>query len=271
MNFDEIPKKQEVPNTLKSEHLKDGFLPIIGGIYDRNNLDQKTEYFLDDFRKKAEFVNFSYRKRDIQDNKMYNSGDSTYVISLCNEKNKYSLAYLDCTGVVAVGVDKSTKKNISFMSHQNPDSFIEDEEVRLNFKRDLNKDLDDLITRCIPGSVDVVVFGGNKEDLKDKMPDDNFRMGIDNMNDFFKGPFDTYVKSVKFLNFIVKQKTGFSPVVLSGPNDNFKTNNHSLSVYFDNENRRLYMIRPKQEESEKNESFVASKVEDHIQTIKNAK
>lgn len=249
---------------LKTEHLKNEFKPIISGIYDRNNLDKETQYYIDDFKKDAEFVDFNYREKEIKENKMHNSGYETYVISSCNEKNKYSFAYRDCTGVVAVGVDKITGKNISFLSHQNPDAFLGDKEVRSNFKKHIEVNIDDLISMCIPGSIDIVVFGGNKEDVSEKIPDENFRMGIDNVEDFLQGPFDTYVKSVKYLNCIIKQKIGFSPVVMSGPNDNFQTNNHSLSVYFDNENRRLYMIKPKQENNDKNEAFDAPNVEDQI-------
>lgn len=249
---------------LKPEHLKKEFRPIISGIYDRNNLDKETQYFIDDFKKDAEFVDFYYQKNIIKENKIYNSGLETYVISLCNEKNKYSFSYRDCTGIVAVGVDKITGENISFLSHQNPDAFLADKEVRSNFKKDIEKDIDDLVSRCIPGSIDIVVFGGNKEDVSEKIPDENFRMGIDNIEDFLQGPFDTYVKSVKYLNYIIKQKIGFSPIVMSGPNDNFETDNHSVSVYFDNKNRRLYMIKPKQENSDKNEAFEASNVEEQI-------
>ncbi len=249
---------------LKPEHLKKEFRPIISGIYDRNNVDKETQYFIDDFKKNAEFVDFNYREKEIKENKMHSSGYETYVISSCNEKNKYSFSYLNCTGVLAVGVDRLTGKNISFLSHQNPEAFLEDKEVQSNFRKDIEKNIDDLISRCLPGSIDIVVLGGNKEDISQKMPDENFRMGIDNIEDFLKGPFDTYIKSVKYLNYIVKQKIGFSPIVISGPNDNFETNNHSLSIYFDNENRRLYMIKPEQENSDKNEAFEAAKVEDQI-------
>lgn len=249
---------------LKNEHLKEGIKHIIGGIYDKNNIDEETQYFLNNFKKDAEFVNFNFKDKDIKENKMYNSGDLTYVISLCDEKNKYSLSYLDCTGVVAVGIDKETGKNISFLSHQNPDFFINNKEIRLNFKQDLEKDIDNLKSRCISGSIDIVVFGGKKEDVSGNVPDEDFRRGIDNEDIFLKNPFDEYTKSIKYLNHIIKEKVGFSPVVMSGPNDNFNTNNHSLNVYFDNENRRLYMLRPKQENSDKNEAFEASNVEEQI-------
>ena len=248
---------------LKNDHLKDGIKPIINGIYDNNNLDKETRLFIQNFEKDAEYVNYSYRKHDIEKNSMYNSGDSTYVISLCNEKNKYSLNYFNCTGVVAVGISKITGKNVSFLSHQDPDFFINNKsETRLNFKKDIDKDFDYLISQCVPGSIDVVVFGGNKEDVYKNSPeDDNFRIGIDDMDELLKCQFDEYNKSIKYLNCIVKQKMGFSPIVISGPNDNFKTRDHSLKVYFDNENRRLYMLKPKQEESNNNESFEASNVE----------
>ncbi len=252
---------------LKNEHLKEGIKPIISGIYDRNNLDRDTQYFLDAFKKDADFVNFSYRSKDIKENAMYNSGDTTYVMSLLNNRNKYSLAYLDCTGIVAVGTDRETGENISFMSHQNPDSFLEDDYVKTNFKNDLNKNFDNLISKCIPGSIDVVILGGNKEDVSENVPNENFRLGFDDIDQYLKGPFDQYIKSVKFLSHTIKQKIGFTPIVISGPNDNFETAHHSLSAYFDNKNRRLYMVKPKQENNTKNEAFEASKVEDQIKNF----
>ena len=244
---------------LKNEHLKEGIRPIISGIYDSNNIDQETQSFIDNFKKDAEFVDFNSKNKSIKENKI-----STYVISLCNEKNKYSLNYLDCTGVIAVGTDKISKNNISFLSHQNPDYFIKDQEIRLDFKKDIENNIDNLISRCIPETIDIVVFGGNKEDISENIPDEEFRMGIDNFEEFLKGPFDQYIKSIKYLNYIIKQKVGFSPIVMSGPNDNFGTKDHSLNIYFDNKNRRLYILKPEQENSDKNEAFEASNVEDKI-------
>lgn len=249
---------------LKNEHLEEGVKPIIGGIYDKNNIDKETQSFLNNLKKDADFVNFIYTEKDIKENKMYNSGKLSYVISFCNEKNKYSENYLDCTGVVIVGKDKETGKNISFLSHQNPDFFIKYKEGRLKFKADLDKSIDDLISKCKQGTIDAIIFGGNKQDVSENIPDENFNQGIDNIDEYLKGPFDEYVKSVKYLNYIIKQKIGFSPVVISGPNDNFETNNHSLNIYFDNNNRRLYILKPKQENSDKNEAFEVSNIEEQM-------
>lgn len=269
MNFNPEMKKPEPINPLKNEHLKEGIKPIIGGVYDRHNLDRDTEYFLDNFKREAEFVNFGAGEKNLKENRMLNSGKDTYVISPCDSKNKYSLSYLDCTGVVVVGLDKETGKNVSFLSHQNPESFLNDEEVRSKFKKDLLSDLDTMYSRCLPNTIDIVVFGGKKEtDLP--IPDDNFKIGFDNIDEFMKGPYDDYAKSLRFLNFVISQKVGFSPVAMIGPSDNFKTPYHGLSVYFDNENRRLYMLRPKQE-SENNEPFLASDVYNQVEKIEDSK
>ncbi len=256
--------KMEKPLILKDGHLSPGHRPIVAGLYNRDNLDKDTQYFLDHFKEDADFVNFSYRSKDLEKNKMHSAGDTTYVMSQDNEKNKYSLAYFDCTGVIMVGIDKETGKNVSFLSHQNPGSFLKDKEVMDSFKSDLYKNIDSLIERCVPGSIDVVLFGGNK-DTQIQYHGEDFRMGIDDIEAFMKKPFDDYTKSIKYLNYILKQKIGFSPVVMSGPNDNFDTDNHSLSIYFDNENRRLYLIKPKQGENHKNEAFEASDVENQIE------
>jgi len=258
-----MENKMEKPLILKDKHLNQEYKPIIVGLYDRNNLDKDTQYFLGDFKNTAEFVNFSCKPEDLKKNEMYGAGCDTYVMSSANENNKYSFAYFHCTGVIGVGVDKETGNNISFLSHQNPDSFLADKKVMESFKNDLNKNIDKLIERCISGSIDIVLFGGNK-DTKIQYPGEDFRMGIDDIDDFMKKPFDEYSKSIKYLNYIIKQKIGFSPVVMSGPNDNFDTENHSLDIYFDNENRRLYLIKPKQEENHKNEAFEANNVEEQI-------
>lgn len=268
MNFNEGAPK---PNTLKSEHLDPQFKPIIGGIYDRNNLDKETIDFLNNFKKNADFVDFKHKKNDLIKNNMHGLGDLKYVISDCSDINKYSLSYLDCTGYIVSGVDKVTGKNISIISHQNPESFLRDTEVKSSLKNDINKSLDELISRSIPGSIDAVLIGRQKESFSYDVPEENFRYGIDSIDEYMKGPYDDYIKSIKFIGHTISQKLGFSPVVMTGPNDNFRTKEHSLDVYFDNENRRVYMLRPEQNKSIKNEPFVAPEVEDQTEKIKNAK
>lgn len=272
MNINFESKKTEdtlnnKPNALKGEHLNEGVKPIIGGIYDRSKLEEETIKFFKDFEKNADFVNFEYTSDDASRNRMFNSGKLTYVISECNNKNKYSHKYLNCTGVVVVGVDKETGKNISLLSHQNPEAFFKNKIVKENFTKDLIEDLDNLINKCIPGTIDAVILGGNEEEISDPDFDENFRFGIDDVEILMRDRYDSYQDSIKGLNFLISKKLNFTPTVISGPSDNFKTSDHSLSVYFDNENRRLYLVRPEQH-SRNNESFEASQVENQIDLIK---
>ncbi|NVN97135.1 hypothetical protein HXX01_02795 [Candidatus Nomurabacteria bacterium] len=257
------------PNTLKSEHLNSEFKPIIGGIYDGDSFDQNIDELVNSFKKNGEFVNFVAKEKELQEKNFLNNGAGKYVISPCDSLDKYSLSYLDCTGIVAVGVDKKTGKNVSFMSHQDPEVFLRDEETKQKFKKDLSDSIDKLIASSVQDSVDVVIFGGQYERQSHDMPDDNFRLGVDNTDDYLEDSYSLYLKSIKFLNFNLSKQLGFSPVVMTGPNDNFYSFNNATNVYFDNENRRLYLIRPKQEVSKKNEPFVASSVEQQIDRIKN--
>jgi len=269
-NFESKTIEYNQSNALKSEHLNKGIKPIIGGIYDRSKLDEESVKFFKDFEKNADFVNFEYTSDDASRNKMFNSGKLSYVISECNNKDKFSHKYLNCTGVVVVGTDKKTGKNISFLSHQNPEAFLKNEIVKENFIKDFNESLDYFINNCVSGSIDAVILGGNEEEISDPEFDENFRRGIDDEEIFMRDRYDSYQDSIKRLHLLISKKLNFTPTVISGPNDNFKTTDHSLSVYFDNENRRLYQIRPEQS-SENNESFEATQVENQIGKIKNKK
>jgi hypothetical protein len=267
MNFNPEIK----PNVLKSEHLKDA-PPIMGCIYDwetlKKNPAQKAEFseLFEKFEEKGEDVNFSFRKGDIVSETMLNTGPKTYVISPIDTKDKYSADFLDCTGVVAVGIDKKTGKNISFMSHQNPDFFLNDEEKQIKFRKDLIQKLKELKEQSLPDTIDVAIVGGNEDNTPKKIPDENFRLGIDDETKFLKDKYSNYKESITILNNSIAKVLEFSPVVLTGLNSSTSTEsgaNNALDIYLDNKNRRLYMVRARQE-SKYNESFLAKDVDEHI-------
>ena len=201
MNFNNLENRKieniEKPDILKGEHLNKGIKPITGAIYERENLDSDSISFFNEFEKNADYVNFSYSKQNIKENNMYNSGEKTYVISLCNNKNKYSDKYLNCTGLILVGEDKETGENISFLSHQNPEFFLKNETIKINFNKDLNENLDNIINRCTPGTIDAVILGGNEEEVSDFVFSENFRRGVDDDEIFMREKLDTYQDSVK--------------------------------------------------------------------------
>jgi hypothetical protein len=80
--------------------------------------------------------------------------------------------------------------------------------------------------RCVPGTVDAVIFGGNYF-FDEEASTRAFRIN--------------YNASINSLSSEIFDVLGFTPPVIAGP----KTYNGGDSVYFDNENRRLYIVRPK--------------------------
>lgn len=246
-------------NTLKCEHLKEGVTPIMGCIYDRAAMTDKDIAFFDNFKKDAVVVNYL----------------TEYAMSKVGEENKYSEQYFDCSAVYAVGIDKNTGENISFLSHQDPEKIFKNTDILLNFKKDLNKKIEELIDRSMPSSTDIVILGGNKdikydEDLKTDMDNMDPRRIQEIMEKIEAGPFELYRESISFLSKIIFEKLNFYPTVISGPNSNVKdddpTHNNALDLYCDTKNRRIYQIRVKNT-SENNESYsgkdINSKIKDY--------
>ncbi|MEI7689063.1 MAG: hypothetical protein WCI91_02650 [Candidatus Nomurabacteria bacterium] len=274
MNFNpESPK----PNTLKNEHLDPKFKPIIGGIYDRNNLDKETLDFLNDFKKNAINLDFKLNKEKFLSDKTGKQKEGTYLISQIDSNNKISEGYFDCLGVCFSGIDKNTKENISFISHQNPEALLENINIRQRFKDDLNKTMNNFIDRCVQGTIDIVIVGGNK-DINYIDPIQN--VDIEKMNSKqiqeymdkqYEGPFEKYRKSAFFVSNIIFNKVNYYPVIISGPNSNIKegdlSHDNALDLYFDTKNRHLYQVRAKNE-SLNNESFSAEEINSKVEKYK---
>jgi hypothetical protein len=146
-----------------------------------------------------------------------------YAISEVNDRDKLSKWFSACTGLIVKGIDKKTKKNISFLTHQAffaSLSFRENGDHKLHgrFKADIEKALSKIKNRCAPGTVDAVIVGGDNDDQ------------------------EAYQKTIELLSLETKHMLGFEPVIINGP----KTEDWGKdSVYYDNENGRLYFIRPK--------------------------
>ncbi len=129
------------------------------------------------------------------------AGMETYVISPVTEKNLFSDKYLNCTGVVGIGKDKLSGKEVAFISHQDPEYFVhKGPEYSEKFKNDLKETLNELVARSESGTVEVVIFGGK----------------IDPDNSESKKSVE-YVKSIDILNGIIRDSVGRSPAIVSGP------------------------------------------------------
>lgn len=150
-----------------------------------------------------------------------------YIISPIDSKDKFSLKYAECTGVVMVGTDKETGENISFLSHQNPNFFLFYDD--LNFFTELEKKVKEIKDRCEPDSIDAIIFGGKFANVKD-FPDNHAIHEIDK---------ELYLKSIESISDKIKSTLGFNPEVISGP----KFNPAHDHVVFRNNDRRLHLLR----------------------------
>ena len=232
----ETPRQEEPEteiNPLKSEHLAEGFKPITPVLATENQWMEKlaSESELSPIRASGEKVSY-YSTWDPADAKRLNfknAGPKTYVISSINERSKFTEMVANCTSLIAVGRDKETGEEVSFLTHQHPREFHKNSKDP--FEKDLRESLEELRKRCVDKSIDVVIAGG----LYDPNDDPEF----------------AYEKSLDILAAVVKETLGFSPAVVSGPKEG-----GADDVFFDTANRRLYVVRPSYDKLH-NESFSA--------------
>jgi hypothetical protein len=178
-----------------------------------------------------EFINIDTDPKDVLEKGFsgeYIKPHWAYVMSPVDSAHKFSMRYVDCTGIIAVGVDSKTGENISFLTHQNPNYIMFENE---NFLKDLDNRLEEIKSRCEEGTVDVVIFGGRFSNVKEKIDEPNHPI-----HGFNK---DLYIGSIDIVAKEIKDKLGFSPTVISGP----KFNPGQDQVVFDTIERRMYFER----------------------------
>lgn len=229
----------------KFNHLEKDFKPIITSISKGINLDEWETFPFKGIKRKSkdEVDNIDYKadRTVLDNNKILNGGLETYVISDLNSKDKFTTGLYDCTGLVIVGEDIETGKNVSILSHQDPKEFLSPE-LNESFKEHLVSSLDKITKRSKKGSIDVLIVGGNSMGTARK---------------------DNYISSVTFIGKIIKDKLNFDPTVITGPKDS----SGATHVYFDNENRRLYLLMPGQRDNITYQDYKADKVEEQIKII----
>ncbi|MDD2487665.1 MAG: hypothetical protein PHS92_04840 [Candidatus Gracilibacteria bacterium] len=168
-------------------------------------------------------------------------GKHYYIMSDVSEDDKYSLDYRNCTGVIMTGIDKVSGNNISFMTHQDPVFFLQNQ---LMFEKDLKQKIDEIKNRAKPGSIDVILFGGWEGGYLE---------------------FDEYESSIGLLDKIITKELGKSPMVKPGPAINSAV---PTNAYYETKNRQLYITRKESDFPETDESFVAKNVKEFLGKIK---
>jgi hypothetical protein len=218
-----------VENKKNNEHLKEGISPImacVGKPQDFKHEEKIIRFFCREINH-AHDLDWGENFEELKEEGFENDGSDSYLISPLDSLDKYSKNYFNCTGLILSGKEKGSGKNISFMTHQNPEYFLIDNGK--NFLKDLIKKIKELKERCEDKTIDAAVVGGSYSKVRDfKEPDPK--------RDIF---IQEYLKSIKFLSEKIKKEIGFEPIVIVGP----KTEPGSDIVFYENDTKRLYLMR----------------------------
>ena len=144
-----------------------------------------------------------------------------YLISRLDPEDKYSENYLNCVGFIGVGQSKKIRQPISLLGHLDTRHLHFHGEKSL--KRHLDTSLQSLVARCIPKSIDFVVFGGQL--LSDTQ-----------QNEYL-------LQTTEFLSQRVRQILGFDPIATLGPAFTDTLGFPGQSVFFDTSSRRMHSFR----------------------------
>lgn len=220
-----MEKIQQIENSLP--HLRSDVKPIMACLDDQKPDDLKKVF--SDSEHGFDFLNMDMNPEQKDEDFIAEFKEDlwAYIISPVDNKDKFSLKYAECTGLAVVGIDKETGENISFLSHQNPGFFLLYDDD--NFIRDLKKQMETIMERCEPKTVDAVMFGGKFSDVR----------GFEEGHHIHKYMKDEYIKSIKLISESIKSVVGFSPTVISGPKFN-PAYDHAV---FKNKNRQLFLYR----------------------------
>lgn len=233
-NRQEKSIQEEAKKEEKRPEAREEFKPIRACIIDSTKIDPQTQNIFSKIEMNGQFIDYYEGQGYYKENNIKNAGNLTYVISECNEKDKYSIEYHDCTGVIVVGEETDGNKQISFMSHQEPSLFLDSKKEK--FVQHLIEGSKEIKNKVKEQSIDVVIFGGDKGD-------------------------DIYKKSIKFLGDVLTKEFGIEPTIMTGPNSHFQSSTEDTRVYFDTQNRRLYIARPFQENNKVNENYFPTELD----------
>lgn len=203
---------------------------------------------------KVDVVDFYMPQKEALEKGFLKDDELSYIISDINDRDKMSMEYKSCTGLVVSGIEKDTGQAISFITHQNPGfilnpgPILHNEKDRLSeFKTELSKRLREFKSKCEEKTIDAVLFGGQLLKFKDLSDEDPRQEYLSNQ---YKG-------LISIVTNIVKNELDFIPEIVTGP----KTEKGSEIGLYDTSERRLYLYRNNQS-GNFTQSFPASRVDE---------
>ena len=243
MNPEEPKENISWPN-----HLIEGVNPIIACVENINTTEPSSHNELPNVK----FVSLYGDETMMRKEGFLKAGTEGYVISPIEKINLSSNEFADCTGAIVVGLKKESGENIAFISHQNPDHFLNGDKE--SFIKDFQYRLKEIKDKCKEGTIDVVLFSGrfaHVREYEESNPDRNF---------FIK----EYIDSIKLLSEQIHQILNFYPEVIVGP----KLSPATDTVTFNTQNRRLFLTRHDKNSTDFVESYNAKDIDDVSKTWK---
>ncbi len=234
----------EVPSSVEKRTPK----PIIAGIIDRESLSKEDLQELEELKKNGEDlpeVDFNF--------------EHTFTSTDINEKFKSSAGYLMCTGFAAVGKSKDSEKQISLLTHNffptiresrrqvknlsvkgNKGEKIAYKDIIDEYDKTFRKQLKQFLELVDKSTIDVAMFGGEAYGRKHVIKSPRWKR---------------YQEAISYESEVIQSELGVSPTVIVGPQENTGYPMKGTDVYFDTQNRRLYIVRQKQANQERNRDY----------------
>ena len=237
--------------TLVKEYLKEGVPHIVFNLI-HTNIDDNTGAYVDraHIENKEAIESIKTNGTELGGYTRVGSHansrvDCPHLISYIDEKDKYSIGYKNCIGVIVVGRSISTGEEISFMTHQDSQYGEPCGDSGRKWAKMFDGALDDntkeLMAHSEKDTIDAVIFGGSSQDM------------------------NAYTRVINKMSQKITEKLGFEPVVLTGPGGNYEVPNNgksigpSTNIFFDTQKRKVYVLRLNTLDESRNKPYYALK------------
>jgi len=143
-------------------------------------------------------------------------------ISNRNSNDKYSLYFKNCTSCVVIWKDKKAWKNVSILTHQDPNYFLKDgKEI---FSSKLKESFIKIKEQCEEWTIDIVLLWGNNRDI-------------------WTGYGKEYKESIIFLSNIIHNIFWFYPVLIWWTDVENKRYSWDKHIFLDTQKRQIIYIK----------------------------
>jgi hypothetical protein len=216
-----------------------------------DTLPENFKQMLDEEKRRGRFeyvisegidnVSYFASTKDKEQAGLISSGALFDVMSPVDSNDKFSSGFTSCIGLVVVGKSKETGENISTMLHTplfDPNDKTEGT-ILGKFVSSLDLQLEKIKSDSVEGSVNSVIAGGRIQKSYGDLDLKNYSMTKDFISSRVERYFENPPKIVGGGAKVLKDEVGKSETV---PRDT--PGSQSDEIYFDNKNRRLFLLRP---------------------------